>query len=172
MKTHHAARLVTKPPLPQPDEVPLMGVRTDKDYVVSNAVEVILSPPTQYRDLKVNYLNKHDYGKIPKYLDKIRKELEEEEHRKQKQQEENEQSLRSKRRLLGLNERRELVSALKERWNQINREYQQSTHLTVLDTLSKVKRKESFEKDLEQIEKDIALIDRPESVDIYVDLES
>ena len=172
MKTHHAARLAMKPPLPQPDEVPLMGVRTDKDYVVSNAVEVILSPPMQCKDLKVNYLNKPDYGKIPKYLDKIRKELEEEEHRKQKQQEENEQSLRSKRRLLGLNERRELVSALKERWNKINREYQQSTHLTVLDTLSKVKRKESFEKDLEQIEKDIALIDRPESVDIYVDLES
>ena len=46
------------------------------------------------------------------------------------------------------------------------------THMTVLDTLSKVQRKEAFEKELVQIEKDMALIDRPEGVDIWVDLES
>jgi hypothetical protein len=172
LETHHPMRLTIKPPLPNPNDPPLMGIKSDKDYVVSNAVEVIIAAPKNVCADRTNYLMKADYGKIPKYMKKIRKELEIERYRDEKLKQEQQESLKSKRRVLSIDERRSLLASLKERWNNVNKEYQQMTHMTVLDTLSKVQRKEAFEKELDQIEKDIALFDRPEGVDILVDLES
>ena len=172
LETHHPIRLAIKPPLPNPNDSPLMGIKSDKDYVVSNAVDVIITAPKNICMDRTNYLTKPDYGKIPKYMKKIRKELEIERYRDEKLKQEQQESLKSKKRLLSMDERRGLLSSLRARWNTINREYQQMTHMTVLDTLSKVQRKEAFEKELAQIEKDMALIDRPEEVDILVDLES
>jgi len=171
LDTHHPLRLSIKAPLPNPKDVPLMGVISDKDYVVSNAVEVIIAPPRSRRTSNVDYLSKPDYGKIPKYMKKIRRELEGEKRRDEQLMHEREEATKAKRRLLNMDERRNLVIALKARWGKVNQEYQQITHMTVLDTLSKVKRKERYEKMLEQIEKDISLMDRPESFEIYVDLE-
>ena len=44
---------------------------------------------------------------------------------------------------------------MKDKWEKINHEYQQMTHLVYLDTISKVKRKEHFENSLLRLEKDI-----------------
>ena len=172
LDTHHPLRLNIKAPLPNPKEIPLMGITTDKDYVVSNAVEAILSVPRTVNTSGMDYLSKPDYGKIPKYMKKIRRELEDEKRREEQFLHEQEEATKAKRRLLSMEERRNMVCALKDRWRKVNQEYQQITHMTVLDTLSKVKRKESYEKLLEQIEKDIALMDRPESFEIFVNLEA
>lgn len=54
-------------------------------------------------------------------------------------------------------ERSELVTALKKKWDAVNSMYQQSSVLSLasLDTIGKVKRKEMYEAQLAQIEKDI-----------------
>lgn len=54
-------------------------------------------------------------------------------------------------------ERTELVIALKKKWDAVNTMYQGSSVLSLasLDTIGKVKRKEMYEAQLAQIEKDI-----------------
>ena len=60
-------------------------------------------------------------------------------------------------RLMTDEERSELVTALKKKWDAVNSMYQQSSVLSPasLDTIGKVKRKEMYEAQLAQIEKDI-----------------
>ena len=74
----------------------------------------------------------------------------------------------SKRRMLP-EERSSILQGLNLRWDTVNAEYQLMTHMTVLDTIGKLHRKERYEKELIQLEKDIALLERLD--DIYIDLE-
>ena len=57
------------------DPIPLqpstLNPRTTKNFIISNAVENILSTPKQ--PLQENdYLKKKDYGQVPVYLEKIK----------------------------------------------------------------------------------------------------
>lgn len=52
-------------------EKPVQGLKSNKNFIITNAVENILSTakvPHQPTD----YLKKKDYGKNPEYLDKIK----------------------------------------------------------------------------------------------------
>ena len=62
-----------------------------------------------------------------------------------------------------------MIAELKSRWDRVNADYQRMTHMTVLDTMGKVRRKEHFEAELKQLEKDMELLGRSE--DIFIDLE-
>jgi hypothetical protein len=117
-----------------------------------------------------NYLQKKDYGKIPKYIERIKQEVERENEFQRKLREQEEALMKSKRRLLTPQERSDILSGLKTKWDEVNSEYQKMTHMTVLDTLSKVHRKESLESSLGQLEKDMELLNRNE--DIMIDLEA
>ena len=44
-----------------------MGLRSNKNYIISNAVENILSAPKVSKE-QVDYLSKKDYGRTPSYL--------------------------------------------------------------------------------------------------------
>lgn len=55
-------------------------------------------------------------------------------------------------------ERENLLAALKEKWDDTNRRYQLITHMTKLDTIGKVRRKERYEEELAQLEKDISML--------------
>ena len=55
-------------------------------------------------------------------------------------------------------EKEELLSALKAKWNHINESYQKMTF--TLDTPAKRSRKENYEADLAQLEKDIQMLSR------------
>ena len=54
-------------------------------------------------------------------------------------------------------EKATLVRSLKAKWADVNKSYQQTSVLSLasLDTIGKVKRKEQYEAELAQIEKDI-----------------
>ena len=60
-------------------------------------------------------------------------------------------------RLLAEEEREALVDDLKKKWDEVNVTYQQTSVLDLasLDSIGKVKRKEQYEAQLAQIEKDI-----------------
>jgi len=45
-----------------------MGLVSDKNFIVSNAVENILAAPKLPASGNKDYLKKKNYGKVPKYL--------------------------------------------------------------------------------------------------------
>ena len=55
-----------------------MGLVSDKNFIVSNAVENILAAPNPPANNNKDYLKKKNYGKVPKYLQKIKNEIEDE----------------------------------------------------------------------------------------------
>merc|ERR1712013_34261 len=127
-----------KPALPKRDEPPVMGLTTNKNFVISNAIENILSDTKNTKSAMAKDLQganaqgntfKHaEFGKIPGYLSKVKQQI---------------------------NAEYAAISEMKDKWEKINHEYQQMTHLVHLDTISKIKRKEHFEKSLFRLEKDI-----------------
>ena len=52
-------------------------------------------------------------------------------------------------------ERKELIDALKKKWEIVHREYQEITHISKIDTIGKKSKKERCEAELAQLEKDI-----------------
>jgi hypothetical protein len=57
-----------------------MGLKSEKNFINSNAVDVILMSPRYRKTEEVDYLKKSDYGKTPKYISKL-KDLVENEYR-------------------------------------------------------------------------------------------
>ena len=45
-----------------------MGLVSDKNFIVSNAVENILAAPKIPSSENKDYLKKNNYGRVPKYL--------------------------------------------------------------------------------------------------------
>lgn len=152
-----------KPSLPKKTEKPIMGLTTNKNFIVCNAIENIL-PTKQINKDNINENNKfnksrHDeFGKVPGYLSKVKKQINEEYKYIESIKQEKEARKRSKAthiELLPEEERVKLLNEMKDKWEKINHEYQQMTHLVYLDTISKIKRKEHFENSLLRLEKDI-----------------
>jgi hypothetical protein len=69
---------VKKVPVPKRDEKPIMGLVSDKNFIVSNAVENILAAPNLPVNKEKDFLKKKNYGKVPKYLQRIKNEIEDE----------------------------------------------------------------------------------------------
>lgn len=154
-----------KPAVPRAEDVPIMGIRSSKNFITANAVEAILQVPQGLPDREPDYLHKADYGRVPEYLSQVKEEIrrendmidqyvmdmgrgaggfDEEEHLEP----------------LPDDERRTLVRALKGKWDAVNARYQKMCHIVKLDSVGKVKRKEALEKELTQIEQDIEKLER------------
>merc|ERR1712178_90246 len=100
------------------------------------------------------------YGRTPAYLAKIQGDIEAEYKYIRQLQLQEEEERKSQVRVLSQEEKDGLISGLKAKWEQVNTDYQATTHLTKLDTIGKVKRKEKYEAELSQIEKDIEKLNR------------
>jgi len=155
-----------KPGIPKKDDTPIMNLVTSKNFVVANAVETILQAPKKSVQATKDYLHKEDYGKVPQYLHKIKGDIEAEYQYIQQLQDQEDNMRRNQSRVLSDDEKHQLILGLKAKWEAVNTDYQATTHLTKLDTIGKVKRKEKYEAELQQIEKDIEKLNRK---NIYVD---
>lgn len=69
---------IRKPPIPTLLDKPIMGLKSDKNYVTANAVDVILMQPKRKRTEEKNYLTKKNYGLVPNYLSTLRQNVENE----------------------------------------------------------------------------------------------
>ena len=131
---------------------------SSKNFITSNAVENILAVPKREKE-QHDWLKKPHFGNVPPYLRKIKKEIADEYEyiRAMQQQQQQDDGAPAGMRLLGDEERLQLIDDLKAKWDQVNVTYQQSSVLSLasLDTIGKVKRKEMYEAQLAQIEKDI-----------------
>jgi len=150
-----------KPALPKKEDAPTMGLRSTKNFVVSNALENILSESNTKNTKTSAETAKHaEFGKIPQYLTAVKKQINDEYTAIAAMKEERESAQRHNAQtteieLLPETERVSLLNAMKQKWERINSEYQQMTHLVALDTISKIKRKERFEAELSRLERDI-----------------
>jgi len=148
-----------KPVVPKKDEKPIMGLVSQKDFVVANQVENMLSQAKTRQDPK-RYVNKEDYGKTPQYLEKIKENINKEyEHVRNLRDMEEEEEARRKF-LLNDEEVRMIREGLKKKWDVVNKEYQKITHKGKLDTIGLRRRKEDCEKELAQLEKDMQKLNK------------
>merc|ERR1712227_30 len=145
--------------VPERGEKPVMGLVTSKNFITCNAVENILAVPKKTDVRQVSYMNKKGYGKVPAYLEKVKGEIQDEyNYIMQMQEAAGEETMDEtgeggRTRMLSENERLEMLNGLKTNWDRINKAYQ--TLSFTLDTPAKKQRKEEFEAQLEQIERDI-----------------
>eukprot|EP00746_Dinoflagellata_sp_MGD_P161773 gnl/MRDRNA2_/MRDRNA2_89045_c0_seq1.p1 gnl/MRDRNA2_/MRDRNA2_89045_c0~~gnl/MRDRNA2_/MRDRNA2_89045_c0_seq1.p1 ORF type:complete len:277 (+),score=85.39 gnl/MRDRNA2_/MRDRNA2_89045_c0_seq1:87-917(+) len=158
-----------KPSIPKKDDTPIMNLVSSKNFVVANAVETILAAPKKSAQASKDYLHKEDYGKVPKYLEHIKNDIDAEYEYIQHLQQQQMEAAQSSSRLLTDDEKFGMIQGLKAKWEAVNTDYQATTHLTKLDTIGKVRRKEKYEAELTQIEKDIEKLNRKH---IYVDAHS
>jgi len=149
-----------KPGIPDQEETPVMNLVTSKNFVVANAVETILAAPKNVSQGGRDYLKKADYGRTPTYLTHIKNDIKEEMDYIGELQRQQAEYNTSQVKPLSEEERQYLIHGLKAKWEQVNTEYQASTHMTKLDTIGKTKRKEKYEAELSQIEKDIEKLNR------------
>lgn len=145
-----------KPSVPNRSEKPVMGLQTTKNFLVANAVENILAVPKKVDDEEPRYVSKRDYGQVPEYLNDVKAAIEEEkavlrEYLEEEMQNEDGPTAVE----MPAEERRRLIIKLKKKWDSVNHEYQKISHQTILDTINKLKKKEFFESQLEQLEKTI-----------------
>lgn len=155
-----------KPTVPTKDEKPVLGLVSEKNYIVANAVEAILAAPKNTASEEKDWLKRDNYGEVPPYLNKIKKDIEGEYQYIKKMQQEEEEERSNKVQLMPQEKKQDLIEGLKAKWEQTNRSYQATTHLTKLDTMNKIKTKEHNEAELTQLEKYIQKLTKSS---IYVD---
>eukprot|EP00756_Hemistasia_phaeocysticola_P032205 Hpha_TRINITY_DN16397_c1_g1::TRINITY_DN16397_c1_g1_i2::g.62502::m.62502 len=140
--------------VPRRIEKPVMGLRTEKNFVVANAVENILTackkPPAE--PLRATSLP--EFGKTPRYLQRVKQQLVEEAELVGNYGQRDQQGGGQRMRELTEDERQDLVAALKQKWESTHKQYLAMTFS--LDTVTKIQRKEALEAELEQLEKAIA----------------
>jgi len=161
-----------RPPVPARDERPVMGQRTNKNYISENALQNIMSAPrnpehyhvdTRRGDkfvlepsgLQPQHIHKKDYGVTPAYVEKRKEEM-------KKNQEQYdayvaEHFRRGTMKQLSEEERNRILTGLKENWEELHRDYLQLS--VVIDTVPKINYKEKLEMQLKQLEKDIEMME-------------
>ena len=149
-----------KPPVPSRHDKPLLGLKTDKNYVTCNAIEVINSTPKQ---IKGEEIRLHDeFGKVPTYLTSVKAAIEQEKQIVEKYVAEQYGPVEVEdSQVMDETERCELINRLKQRWDDVNSVYQKHCHKVLLDTPGEIKRKTSQEAELKQLEEDIERLSRP-----------
>lgn len=102
------------------------------------------------------YTQKKNYGKAPMYLTKIKGEIDEEYKLVKEMQIQEEEMKEREKYLIPDEERKQLIDALKKKWDVLHHEYQGIiTRVTKTNPLGLKNLKENLEKEMEQIEKDI-----------------
>ncbi|NXD25142.1 ENKUR protein, partial [Spelaeornis formosus] len=152
-------------------------IRIKKNFINKNAVAVITREPKKPQHFCVDtrqgdkyllepsglfpkYIKKKNYGVIPKYVTRRNEEIkrEEEEYQASVLEELKKKAMRT----LSEEERTDILKALKKKWEEVNHAFQGLPVLT--DTMYKKMRKEELELKLNQLEHDIAAIEKHKTV--------
>lgn len=131
-----------------------MGLASDKNFIVSNIVENVTAAPRKLNE-KMDYTKKRDYGQVPKYLCDRKERIDDEYDYLRNMQKADEENRQTSKYLMAPVEIEDLRGALKKKWDHVNREYQSITHKNKVDSEGLRRKKETCEKELAQIEKDL-----------------
>lgn len=154
-----------KPAVPSRRKQPTLGLKSDKNFIVANAVEVIVASNKFAKALNRNqeqprYVNKADFGKRPEYLTRVKEDMDMEREMLQEYLDDVALARAQGRATESLPEadREALVKQLKRKWGNINKQYQRTCGGA--ESASKNRIKERLEKELKAIEGDIKLMRR------------
>ena len=126
---------IKKPALPSIKDRPIQGIKSNKNYILSNAIDNILMKPRKFRNNSCENIHHKFYGKIPDYLKRFRLEKENEINnqkeldRKMKEEEE------AKRKILTKEEVEQLREGLTKKWQAYNFRYGNISHKKLFDNL-------------------------------------
>jgi len=151
-----------KPAVVRKDDKPKLAQPSTKNFLISNAQSVMLAEPKRLPK-KPNFLEKEDYGKVPDYLNQVKAQIESEKEQLRQliqKEQDDDQKQQPKMKLLPEEERLQLLEKLKAKWDQVNSAYQGMTHNTLMDTHGKLRRKEKFERELQELEKSIEKLNK------------
>lgn len=162
-----------RPAVPKHDEKPLMGIKSNKNFITTNAVENIMSvpkkPEKKFADTRIGathpltpsgltpkFTQKKDYGRTPAYLERRKAEVE----KAQKDYEAyvHERMKQGAMRQVTGSERQAIIDGLKKNWEELHHQYQGLSVVT--DTAPKKARKERMEAEMKQLERDIETIEK------------
>ena len=77
-KTNRSLSTLIKPRIPLVKDKPIIKPKKETNFIISNAIDAILSQPKKIKINDINYLKKKNYGKVPNYINKIKQQIEEE----------------------------------------------------------------------------------------------
>ena len=161
---HNRNKETHKPAVPSRDDKPVQGLKTSKNYLNCNAVEVINSSPKKRKEVEVPYIAREGYGKVPAYLETVKAEIEHEKELVDQYVAEQYGPVggcQQEQQVLDEEERKDLIIKLKQRWGDVNSEYQKYCHKVILDTPGLINRKSSQEAELRQLEEYIEKLSSP-----------
>ena len=158
---------VKKPPVPTIADKPIMGLKSNKNYITSNAIDNILMPTRKKAKEETDYLHKKYYGEVPPYLTKLKQKVKEEYVSIREMQRRNEEEDAKRKKVLSEDEIKTLREGLLKKLEQLKYSYGQITHKKKYDTLVLLKKKEGLEKEMATVEKDLQLLNNK---NVIVDL--
>ena len=130
----HTLSTIKKPPIPTVNDTPIFGLKTEKNFIIANAVDNILMQPKK-RNFSIDQPFHKYYGKVPDYIKKYRlnheNELNDIKEMRRKHQEEED----AKQRLLTEAEVSLLREGLKKKWEYYNNKYTGLTHKKAYDNI-------------------------------------
>lgn len=104
--------------MPKVTEKPILGLKSNKNFIVTNAVENILSVPKAQKQ-EMDWTKKSDFGRVPDYLGRIKDNIEAEYRMMRnltQEQPEDKYFIRLFRNYLSEDQVHELREALKRKW--------------------------------------------------------
>ncbi|XP_003786797.1 enkurin [Otolemur garnettii] len=162
-----------KPAVPLRSEHPVMGIQSGKNFINTNAADVIMGvakkPKPIYVDKRTGdkhdletsgllpkYINKKDYGVTPEYICKRNEEVKKAQEEYDRYVQESLQRAAMKR--LSDEEREAVLQGLKKNWEEVHKEFQSLS--VFIDSVPKKIRKQKLEKEMKQLEHDIGVIEK------------
>jgi len=155
---------IKKPAIITVKEKPIMGLKSQKNYVTANAIDNILMEPRKRKipndkDLDY-YMNKKDYGRVPNYIRRAQSANQRNLNEKLRVQNENERYQNRMRKTLDNDELTLLREGLKKKLDTLEKQYGRISHRNKFDTLVARNYKENLEKEMEQVRKDLDCINK------------
>ena len=150
---------IRKPSVPTVRDKPIMGLKTDKNYIVSNVVDNILMAPKKLKEEEDGIYKHKSFGVVPTYIKNLRKKVEEEYKSIKEMQRRQKEEEDKKQRLLTEEEVSTLREGLRKKWEMYNQRYAKMTHKKAFDNLVLLRNKEGLEKELGIIEGDLNKLD-------------
>ena len=140
-----------------------MGLHSDKNYISSNAVDVILSKPKPPKE-EFLWTTRAGYGDVPVYLRKLKATLsaEKDSFEQYVRTRSHPADSRDQVSQLSSEDRAGLILHLKRKWGKVNEAYQRFS--LAVDNEQKKLRKEDLERQLSEIERDIKTLEKGEVV--------
>ena len=131
----HPECKIRKPPIPSINDRPLQGLKSNKNYILSNAIDNILMKPRKLRNNSCEDIHHKFYGKIPDYITKFRLEKENEINNQKELSRRMKEEEEAKRKVLSKEEVEQLREGLTKKWQAYNFRYANITHKKLFDNL-------------------------------------